>query len=383
MSVTAKPAAPTAAAAAPQSGDSGADRLSLASQRQLVWLKFRRHRLALVSLGVLGALYLLAIFADFFAPYPKNYRIPDAQFSSPTRIRVFDPAAGFTTPFVYAARKVLDEATFTYRTVPDRSRRIPLRFFTRGAPYKILGLIPAHTRLFGVTEGYVALFGTNNIGMDVYSQTLYAGRISLSVGLVGVLISFFLGVTLGGISGYFGGFVDDAIQRLIEFILSLPQLPLWIALSAAIPNNWSGIETFFAITIILSFIGWTGLARVVRGRLISMREEDYVMAAKVAGSTDRKVIVGHLLPGFLSYLVVSITLAIPHMILGETTLSFLGLGILPPEVSWGSMMQQARSLIVIFNYPWHLIPTIFIVTAVLAFNFIGDGLRDAADPYSR
>ena len=383
MSVTAKPTAPATAAAAPQSGDSGADRLSLASQRQLVWLKFRRHRLALVSLGVLGALYLLAIFADFFAPYPKNYRIPDAQFSSPTRIRVFDQAAGFTAPFVYAARKELDEATFTYRTVPDRSRRIPLRFFTRGAPYKILGLIPSRTRLFGVAEGYVALFGTNNIGMDVYSQTLYAGRISLSVGLVGVLISFVLGVTLGGISGYFGGFVDDAIQRLIEFILSLPQLPLWIALSAAIPNNWSGIETFFAITIILSFIGWTGLARVVRGRLISMREEDYVMAAKVAGSTDRKVIMGHLLPGFLSYLVVSITLAIPHMILGETTLSFLGLGILPPEVSWGSMMQQARSLIVIFNYPWHLIPTIFIVTAVLAFNFIGDGLRDAADPYSR
>ena len=380
MSVTSSPAA---AAAPAQSGDSDGDRLSHASQRQLVWLKFRRHKLALVSLAVLAALYVLAIFADFFGPYPKNYRIPDAQFSSPTRIRVFDPATGFTGPFVYAARKEFDEATYTYRTVPDRSRRITIRFFIRGAPYKILGLIPSQTRLFGVTEGYVALFGTNNIGMDVYSQSLYAGRISLSVGLIGVLISFLLGVTLGGISGYFGGFVDDAIQRLIEFILSLPQLPLWIALSAAIPNNWSGIETFFAITIILSFIGWTGLARVVRGRLISMREEDYVMAAKVAGSTDRKVIVSHLLPGFLSYLVVSITLAIPHMILGETTLSFLGLGILPPEVSWGSMMQQARSLIVIFNYPWHLIPTIFIVTAVLAFNFIGDGLRDAADPYSR
>ena len=218
--------------------------------------------------------------------------------------------------------------------------------------------------------------------MDIFSQTLYAGRISLSVGLVGVLISFVLGVVLGGISGYFGGRVDDIIQRTIEFLMSLPQLPLWIALSAAIPNNWTGIKTFFAITIILSVIGWTGLARVVRGRLIAMREEDYVMAAKVAGTGSAAIIGGHLLPGFLSYLVVSITLAVPYMILGETTLSFLGLGILPPEVSWGSQMRAAKSLTVIFVYPWHLIPTIFIVTAVLSFNFIGDGLRDAADPYS-
>ena len=380
--MTATPFPSTPATPDPTS-ESASDRLSYASQRQLVWFKFRRHKVALVSVGVLAALYVLAVFADFFAPYPKNYRIPDAQFSSPTRIRVFDPATGISAPFVYAGRKELDEATFTYRTVPDLSRKLTLSYFTLGAPYKILGLIPTRIRLFGVAAGYVALFGTNNLGMDIYSQTLYAARISLSVGLIGVLISFLLGVVLGGVSGYLGGFVDDAIQRLIEFILSLPQLPLWIALSATIPNTWSGIETFFAITIILSFIGWTGLARVVRGRLISMREDDYVMAAKVAGATDRRVILNHLLPGFLSYLVVSITLAVPHMILGETTLSFLGLGILPPEVSWGSMMQQARSLIVIFNYPWHLIPTVFIVTAVLAFNFVGDGLRDAADPYSR
>ena len=244
-------------------------------------------------------------------------------------------ARGFSRPFVYGMTKVLDEATFTYQTVPDLSQRHHLRFFTEGHPYRLLGLLPAKRRLFGVEDGYVALFGTDQLGMDIFSQTLYAGRISLSVGLVGVLISFVLGVVLGGISGYFGGRVDDLIQRTIEFLMSLPQLPLWIALSAAIPNNWTGIKTFFAITIILSVIGWTGLARVVRGRLIAMREEDYVMAAKVAGTGSAAIIGGHLLPGFLSYLVVSITLAVPYMILGETTLSFLGLGILPPEVRLG------------------------------------------------
>ena len=360
----------------------GEDALAYASQYQLIRHRFKKHKLALVSLGVLGLLYLISIFADFFAPYEKNHRVRDAQFSAPTRVRIYEPGRGFSRPFVYGMTKVLDEATFTYQTVPDLSQRHHLRFFTEGHPYRLLGLLPAKRRLFGVEDGYVALFGTDQLGMDIFSQTLYAGRISLSVGLVGVLISFVLGVVLGGISGYFGGRVDDIIQRTIEFLMSLPQLPLWIALSAAIPNNWTGIKTFFAITIILSVIGWTGLARVVRGRLIAMREEDYVMAAKVAGTGSAAIIGGHLLPGFLSYLVVSITLAVPYMILGETTLSFLGLGILPPEVSWGSQMRAAKSLTVIFVYPWHLIPTIFIVTAVLSFNFIGDGLRDAADPYS-
>jgi peptide/nickel transport system permease protein len=357
--------------------------LSYASQYRLMRYRFAKHKLAIMSLGVLGLLYTTAILADFFAPYEKNHRVSGAQFSAPTRVHIYEAGRGFTRPFVYGMKKVLDEKTFTYQTVPDTSKKHTIRFFTQGHPYRLMGIVPSSLRLFGVEEGYVALFGTDQLGMDIFSQTLYAGRISLSVGLVGVAISFVLGLILGGVSGYFGGRIDDIIQRTIEFVMSLPSLPLWIALSAAIPNNWTGIKTYFAITIILSVIGWTGLARVVRGRLIAMREEDYVMAAKVAGSTDAAVIARHLLPGFMSYLVVSITLAIPHMILGETTLSFLGLGILPPEVSWGSLMQAAKGLTVIFAYPWHLIPTIFIVTAVLAFNFIGDGLRDAADPYSR
>lgn len=357
--------------------------LTYASQFRLIRHKFRRHKVAVASLFVLALFYLGAIFADFIAPHAKNERIPDAGYSVPTLVRIWEAGKGFSRPFVYGMKKELDEKTFTYRTTPDRQKKVYLRFFVPSEPYKILGFIPARRKLFGVDEGYVALFGTNKLGMDIFSQTLYASRVSLSIGLIGVFISFVLGVILGGISGYFGGKVDDIIQRLIEFIMCLPTLPLWIALSAAIPNDWTGIQTFFAITVILSLVGWTGLARVVRGRLIAMREEDYVMAAKVAGTRDGAIIRRHLLPGFMSYLVVNITLAIPGMILGETTLSFLGLGIMPPEVSWGSMLQDAGNLTIIYSYPWYLIPCIFVVLAVLMFNFVGDGLRDAADPYTR
>ena len=357
--------------------------LAFASQGQLVWHNFRKHKVAMGSLVVLTLLYIGAIFADFIAPYEKNYRIPDVQFSAPTRVRVYEPGKGFSRPFVFAVTKQLDIKTFTYETVIDRSQKWYLRFFVKTDPYKLLRVIPVSHRLFGVDTGYISLFGTDNLGIDILSQTLYASRISLSVGLVGVAISFVLGVILGGISGYFGGTVDELIQRFIEFIITLPQLPLWIALSAAVPNRWTGIQTFFAITVILSLVGWTSLARVVRGRLISMREEDYVMAARVAGRRDGAIIRLHLLPGFMSYLVVSITLAIPAMILGETTLSFLGVGILPPEVSWGAMLREANDVTLIFNYTWYLTPCIFVIVAVLAFNFVGDGLRDAADPYAR
>ena len=353
-----------------------------ASQSQLIWYRFKKHRLAAASLMFLALLYFVAVFADFFAPYEQNYRIPGAQLSAPTPIGFYIPEEGLTRPFVHRMERELDQETFTYETVPVPDERVPVRFFVKGSEYRILGLLPARLRLFGVEDGYIALFGTDQLGIDIFSQTLYAARISLSVPLVGVTISFIIGVILGGISGFFGGWVDDVVQRLIEFLMGLPQLPLWIALSAAIPMNWTGIQTFFAITVILSLVGWTNLARVVRGRLLSLREEDYVPAAVISGASDKHIIARHLLPGVMSYLVVNVSLAIPHMILGETTLSFLGLGILPPEVSWGSMMQQARSLTVIFNYSWHLIPTIFIVLSVLAFNFVGDGLRDAADPYS-
>ena len=221
------------------------------------------------------------------------------------------------------------------------------------------------------------------MGLDLFSQTIYASRISLCVGLVGVFLSFVIGVLLGGISGYFGGSIDNIIQRLIELFISIPQIPLWIALSAAVPDHWSGIQTFFAITIILSFVGWTGLARVVRGRLISLREEDYVMAAKISNASNFTIIKRHLIPGFFSYLIVHATLSVPQMILGETTLSFLGLGILPPETSWGALLQDAQQITMIANYPWYLIPCLFVIVSVLLFNFIGDGIRDAADPYSQ
>ena len=359
------------------------DDLGFASQGTLLWYKFRKHKVAMASLMVLILLYIGAIFAEFIAPYEKNYRVPDAQLSAPTTVRIFEPNEGFSQPFVFAMKKELDTKTFTYKTVADRDEKWHLRFFVKTDPYKLLGFIPVSYRLFGVDSGYIALFGTDNLGMDIFSQTLYASRISLSIGLVGVAISFVLGVILGGISGYFGGRIDSIIQRIIEFVISLPQLPLWIALSASFPNRWTGIQTFFALTIVLSLVGWTTLARVVRGRLISMREEDYIMAARVYGASDARIITRHMLPGFMSYLVVSITLAIPAMILGETTLSFLGVGILPPEVSWGAMLREANDLTLIANYPWHLAPCIFVILAVLAFNFVGDGLRDAADPYSR
>lgn len=359
------------------------DDLAFASQGTLLWHKFRKHKVAMASLVVLILMYLAAIFAEFIAPYEKNYRVRDAQLSAPTIVRIFEPGEGLSWPFVFAMKQELDTKTFTYKTVIDRSEKWHLRFFVKTDPYKLLGFIPLSYRLFGVDSGYVCLFGADNLGLDIFSQTLYASRISLSIGLIGVAISFVLGVILGGISGYFGGTVDLIIQRIIEFVISLPQLPLWIAMSAAFPNRWTGIQTFFALTIVLSLVGWTSLARVVRGRLISLREEEYIMAAKVYGASDGRIITRHLLPGFMSYLVVSVTLAIPAMILGETTLSFLGIGILPPEVSWGAMLKDANDLTLIANYPWHLAPCIFVILAVLAFNFIGDGLRDAADPYSR
>lgn len=359
------------------------DDLDFASQRTLFWHKFRKHKVAMGSLMVLILLYLGAIFAEFIAPYEKNHRIREANLSAPTMVRVFEQGEGFSWPFVFAMKQELDIKTFTYKTVIDRSEKWHLRFFVKTDPYKLLGLIPVSHRLFGVDSGYISLFGNDNLGMDIFSQTLYASRISLSIGLIGVAISFVIGVILGGISGYFGGTLDLIIQRIIEFVISLPQLPLWIALSAAFPNNWTGIQTFFALTIVLSLVGWTNLARVVRGRLISMREEDYIMAARVYGASDGRIITRHMLPGFMSYLVVNMTLAIPAMILGETTLSFLGVGILPPEVSWGAMLKDANDLTLISNYPWYLTPCIFVILAVLAFNFVGDGLRDAADPYSR
>ncbi|NLG83752.1 MAG: ABC transporter permease, partial [Firmicutes bacterium] len=276
----------------------------------------------------------------------------------------------------------IDPETWRFLFTEDKSKEYSLCFFVRGHNYKFLGLIPTNLHLFGVEDGgTVFLFGTDDMGRDVFSRTICGARVSLFVGLVGVALSFVLGIVIGGISGYFGGKTDLIIQRVIEFLISIPTIPIWMALSAALPPHWSPVKVFFGISIILSFVGWCGIARVVRGKFLELREEDFVTAARLAGATDATIIFRHLVPSFMSYLIVQLTLSIPGMILAETALSFLGLGIRPPAVSWGTLLKGAQNISAIALYPWLLIPAIFVIATVLAFNFLGDGLRDAADPY--
>jgi peptide/nickel transport system permease protein len=360
------------------------ERLREASQARLVRARFTKHRLATASLILLAALYGIALFADFVAPYDKLQRFDDAQYTAPTRVHLMDQQGNWHWPFIYETRNELNQETFQYeQTVPEDAKRYPIKLFVKTEPYELAGVVPMEHRLFGTDGKPVFLLGSDHLGRDLFSRLIHASRVSLLIGLGGVALSFVLGVVLGGISGYFGGWVDSVIQRLIDFLISIPLIPLWMALSAAIPQGWSGIQTYFAITLILSLVGWTGLARVVRGKVMSLREEDYVTAAKISSAGHLSIIRRHLLPGVTSFLVVHITLAIPGMILGETTLSFLGLGISAPDVSWGTLLQQAQDVTVVANYPWLLAPAAFLVFAVVLFNFVGDGLRDAADPYSR
>jgi peptide/nickel transport system permease protein len=360
------------------------ERLREASQARLVLARFTKHRLATASLILLAALYGIAMFADFVAPYDKLQRFDDAQYTAPTRVHLMDQQGNWHLPFIYETRNELNQETFQYeQRVPEDAQRYPIKLFVKTQPYKLAGVVPMEHRLFGTEGRPVFLLGSDHLGRDLFSRLIHASRVSLLIGLGGVGLSFVLGVVLGGISGYFGGLADSVIQRLIDFLISIPLIPLWMALSAAIPQGWSGIQTYFAITLILSLVGWTGLARVVRGKVMSLREEDYVTAAKISSAGHLSIIRRHLLPGVTSFLVVHITLAIPGMILGETTLSFLGLGISAPDVSWGTLLQQAQDVTVVANYPWLLAPAAFLVFAVVLFNFVGDGLRDAADPYSR
>lgn len=362
-----------------------AEQLYSASQWELMRAKFGKHKLAMVSLVILAIFYVVAILADFIAPYDPQERSRQNIFAPPSAIHLFAPDGTFVGPYVLTSRTRVNPATFKYDLVVAEDAEInPIVLFPEVEPYKLMGFIPMNVKLFGTTSRQsVFLLGADNLGRDVFSRVIHASRVSLFVGFGGVIISFLLGVTLGGISGYVGGKVDMVIQRTIELVMSVPQIPLWMALAAAIPAEWTGIQTYFAITIVLSLVGWTGLARVVRGRILSMREEDFVMAARISSANSWAIITRHLIPGFTSYLIVHITIAIPYMILGETTLSFLGIGIRAPDVSWGSLLQQAQDVVVLTNYVWILWPAAFVVAAVILFNFIGDGLRDAADPYAK
>jgi len=360
---------------------SAEEKYYVASQWQLMWRKFRKHKLALLGGTILAIFYSAAIFCELFSTQDIHQEHLKYIYCPPQRIHFFDEEGFHFRPFVYELRRTIDPDTWRKIYTEDKTKKYPIYFFVHGDKYKFWGLLEADVHLFGVNKGTMFLFGTDKLGRDLFSRNLHASRISLSIGLVGIALSFVLGSVLGGISGYYGGSADMIIQRAIEFLTSIPTIPFWMALSAALPPDWSPIKIYFGITIILSMVGWCGLARAVRGKLLELREEDFAMAAKIAGASDGRVITRHLLPSFLSYLIVNLTLAIPNMILGETALSFLGLGLRPPVVSWGTLLQDAQNFRTVALHPWLLIPGLFVIITVLTFNFLGDGLRDAADPY--
>ena len=357
----------------------------VASQWQLMWWKFRKHKLAKTAGVVLILYYTVALLCEFVAPSDPHRIDTDYIHVPPQSVKFFDVDGRFhLRPFIYRSIQHRDPETLRLSYTEDISRRYPLYLFVQGDSYKLWNVFESRLHLFGTAAGgRLFLMGADRMGRDLMSRIAYGTRISLSIGLVGISISFVLGLTMGGISGYYGGRIDDVIQRIIEFIMGIPGLPLWMTLSAALPPDWPIMRVYFGITVILAFVTWTGLARVVRGRFLALREEDFVMAARLGGAKEGRIIAKHLVPSFLSYIIAALTLAIPQMILGETALSFIGLGLRSPAISWGVLLQDAMNIRAVAHFPWLLLPGLFVIVAVLAFNFLGDGLRDAADPYAR